>query len=362
MSSHMNRHSRNPTAWAASVIESVAAILLLSSLDPARAADSCKHDQICGLKNPEDMIRVPGSNWAILSRLAKDAKGPGSFSLVDLERRTARPLIPDISARAAAAYADCPGAPDPSELITHGLDVRQQPDGTSELFAVNHGRRQSLEVFDLILSEEVPKLTWKGCVILPSDVSANAVAALTEGVAVTSFGTSDAQGNADMLAGRPAGFVAKWAPYKGWTHVAGSEFGGDNGVAASPDGSTLYVNDWSDGTLRVLSLPDGGAPVIIKLGEFHPDNIHWLPDGNLLIAGQVGKPVDIIDCVRESTCSVGSMIVIVDPKARKVRSHRVVASTSAFAAASTALQYGTDFWLSSFRGDRIIRLGPVATH
>ena len=331
--------------------------MLVNSLAPARAADSCTHDQICGLKNAEDLIRLAGSRWAIVSRLAKDSEAPGGFSVVDLERRTARLLMPDVSGRAAAAYADCPGAPVASELVTHGLDVRRQPGGTSELFAVNHGRRQSLEVFDLTVSEDGPKLTWKGCVILPSDVSTNAVAALPDGVAVTSFGTSDPQGTADLLAGRPAGFVARWAPHKGWTHVAGSEFGGDNGVAASPDGSTLYVNDWSDGTLRVLSLRDGVAPVTIKLGDFHPDNLHWLPDGNLLIAGQMGKPDDIIACVRESTCSVGSMIVTVDPRAREVRSHWAVAPTSTFAAASTALLYGPDYWASSFRGDRIIRLG-----
>src|ERR1700730_2898220 len=349
-------------AIAVTVVATFAALALVNSPAPAGATEPCTHDQICGLKNAEDLIRLAGSRWAIGSRVAKNPEAPGGSSLVDLERRTARVLMPDVSQPAASAYADCPGVPVASELVTHGLDVRRQPGGASDLFAVNHGGRQSIEVFDLHVSQDGPKLTWKGCVILPSDVSANAVAALPDGVAVTSFGTSDAKGTADLLAGKPAGFVARWAPHKGWTHISASEFGGDNGVAASSDGNILYVNDWSDGTLRVLSLRDGVAPVTIKLGDFHPDNLHWLPDGNLLIAGQIGKPGEIIACVKESTCSVGSMIVVVDPGTREVRSHWSVAPTRTFGAASTALLYGPDYWASSFRGDRIVRVGAASTH
>jgi hypothetical protein len=36
-----------------------------------------------------------------------------------------------------------------------------------------------------------------------------------------------------------------------------------------------------------------------------------------------------------------------------------VAPTSTFGAASTALLYGKDYWMSSFRGDRIIRLNAT---
>ena len=325
----------------------------------AAVAEPCAQDQVCGLKNAEDLVQVPGSHWAVASRLGKDPQAPGGFSLVDLEKRTSRVLMPDVSKPAAAGYSACPGAPVASDLVTHGLDVYQKAGGgATELFAVNHGHRESIEVFDLHATQQGVNLTWKGCVILPAQMSANAVAALPDGIAVTSFGSPGDEGDAELLAGRPSGFVGRWTPAKGWTHLDGSEFGGDNGIAASADGSLLYVNDWADGTLRVLSLHGGAAPATIKLGDFHPDNVHFMPDGNLLIAGQVGTGRDVMACVTGPGCSVGSAIAVVDPKTRQVRLQWTVTPTAHFGAASTALLYGHDYWVSSFRGDRIVRLGP----
>jgi hypothetical protein len=331
------------SVWVAAAVAGGAAVTLLAPVPAKGAVPPCTHDQVCGLKNAEDFVRIPGSRWAIASRLGRDPAAPGGFSLVDLEQRTARFLTPDVSGHATAEYADCPGPPVASGLVTHGLDIRRRSDGQSELFAVNHGGRESIEVFDVLAGRDGPQLRWKGCVLVPAEVSSNAVAALPDGLVVTSFGSS--------------GFVAEWTPHEGWAHVAGSAFGGDNGVVASPDGETLYVNDWNDGTLRVLSLRKGVAPVSIKLGGFHPDNLHWLPEGRLLIAGQVGKARDVLGCASAGACAVGSMIVIVDPRSREVRMRWAVPPTSTFAAASTALRYRSDYWASSFRGDRVVRLG-----
>jgi len=360
LSSHCARLAR-PLASAAAALACCAALVLASPSAARAAPPPCAGNQICGLKNPEDFVRVPGSQWAIASRLARDPAAP-AFSLVDLKRRTARALVPDFSGHASAAYTDCPGPPAASGLITHGLDIRRRPGGAAELFAVNHGGRQSIEVFDIGLRREGPTLKWKGCVILSAAMSddANAVAALPDGLVVTSFGTPGPKGLAAVLAGRPGGFVERWTPHQGWARVAGSGFGGDNGVAASADGRELYVNDWGDGTLRVISLRGGSSPGIIRLGGFHADNLHWLPDGRLLIAGQVGTPRDILlGCSSDAACAVGSMIVIVDPRSRQVVWRRAVPPTATFAAASTALRYGSNYWLSSYRGDRVVCVGPA---
>jgi hypothetical protein len=306
----MNIQFQRMPAGTLAVAALLSAAALLGGRATVGAAEPCGHNEICGLKNPEDMIRLKWSRWALVSRLGRDAEAPGGFSLVDLKSQTARVLAPDVSKPPVAMYSSCPRAPVASDLITHGLDVRQLKHGAMEVFAVNHGGRESIEVFDLHVYSRGASLTWKGCVMLPADISANAVAALPDGLAVTSFGTSGDQGAAELLAGNPSGFVGRWTPKEGWVHVTGSEFGGDNGVTAAPDGSVLYVADWSDGTLRIVPLEKGVAPATIKLGHFHPDNVHFL-------------------------------------------------ATSTFGAASTALLYGKDYWMSSFRGDRIIRLNPT---
>jgi hypothetical protein len=338
----------------------VASILCVVSLlggpSYVRAAEACAHNEICALKNAEDVIRLEGSRWALASRLGRDPQAPGGFSMIDLKSQISRVLTPDVSKPAVAMYSECPGAPVATDLITHGLDVRRRPSGKLEVFAVNHGGRQSIEVFDLRVDERGVGLTWKGCVIVPAEIEAIAVAALPEGLAVSSFGTAGDQGTAELLAGRPSGFVGRWTRQKRWVHVAGSEFGGDNGVAAAPDGGVLYVNDWNDGTLRIVPLGKGVAPASIRLGNFHPDNVHFLPHGNLLIAGQIGDAHDIMACASQSTCAVASMIVVVDTKKQMVQAHWTVDSTSAFGAASTALAYGKAYWLSSFRGNRIVRV------
>jgi hypothetical protein len=95
----------------------------------AASFEPCAHDQVCGLKNAEDLVLVPGSHWAIAGRLAKDPQAPGGFSPVDLEKLTSRVLRPDVSKPAAAEYSACPGAPGAADLVTHGLDVRRRKTG-----------------------------------------------------------------------------------------------------------------------------------------------------------------------------------------------------------------------------------------
>jgi hypothetical protein len=53
----MRNQSRKPPARVAAAIASFATLVLVNSLSRARAADSCTHDQICGLKNAEDLVR-----------------------------------------------------------------------------------------------------------------------------------------------------------------------------------------------------------------------------------------------------------------------------------------------------------------
>lgn len=61
------------------------------------------------------------------------------------------------------------------------------------------------------------------------------------------------------------------------------------------DAVALFYADSVEHTFIRLSL-DFAAPrkYVIATG-FHSDNVHWSPDGNLLLAGQVGGLAEIVD-------------------------------------------------------------------
>lgn len=343
--------------FAALAASALGVAIMLARIASAHAAAACGAGAICGLKNPEDVVRVGSSPWAIASRLARDPSAASGLYLVNLKAKRARALTADVSAPAVARYRECPGPPDLRQMITHGLDLRWRSADEGELFAVNHGGRQSVEVFDVKLARDGVKLRWSGCVIVPDAILANAVAALPDGIAVTSFGERDDKNFANLLAGKPSGFVATWSPGNGWSHVPGSRFAADNGIALAADGQALYVNGWGDGTLHILPLRKDTPAATIQLGDFHPDNVHLLPDGKLLIAGQAGAPGDILACDKGTVCPVGSRIVIVDPRTRTVLPQVSAAPSSTFGAASAVLLFEHQYWAGSFLGDRLGRLG-----
>ena len=56
------------------------------------------------------------------------------------------------------------------------------------LYAINHGGRESVEVFAVDLSQKKPKFTWTGCVVAPEGFWPDAVASVPGGgIVVTSL-------------------------------------------------------------------------------------------------------------------------------------------------------------------------------
>ena len=55
----------------------------------------------------------------------------------------------------------------PLKFRPHGIDVTLRPDGRTELYVVNHGGNESVEVFEVDLDESRPTLKWVGGVRAP---------------------------------------------------------------------------------------------------------------------------------------------------------------------------------------------------
>lgn len=323
------------------------------------SADRCGRNAICGLRNPEDVVRLGSTQFAIASSLARAPLSPSHLYLVDLASMTAAPLVPTMNPGTQRSLdPSCAPPQDLRTLITHGLSSRSDSPDHGRLYVVNHGGTQSIEMFEWHVRGRNVALTWRGCVDVPPTVLANAVAPLPDGVAVTSFGSPDDSKLAHLIAGRPSGFVMIWSRRTGWVRLKASDLPGDNGIESSADGRTLYVAAWTNNALWILSRDGRRAATRVPLGDFHPDNIHWQHDGTLLIAGEAGDASKILSCGPQKICDTPSMLVVFDPMQGSIATTEFVPPTAHFGAASTAIRYHGRYWLGSFLGDRMIE-APV---
>jgi hypothetical protein len=302
---------------------------------------------VCGLINVEDFLPIEGGRYLVGGSYTDHSVG---FYLIDTRRKEASAVPLSVASRRDPIYADCPGAPDLAQLSTHGLDVRVQH-GAITVYAINHGGRESVEVFRLSLANKTAE--WIGCVVAPEGTRGNAVASLPGGsIAFTKFRDlrQPDVGTVAILAGHPTGVVYVWTPGHGTRVLPGSELAGDNGIAASRDGRTLFVNAYGSDTIWRLPLSGDGERVSAKV-DFEPDNLRWAPDGTLFVTGQYlrqAKPGEPHDWA----------IARLDPKSMAVTLLLRGKGTTQFDDATSTVQVGDTFWVGTFHGDRVAYL-PV---
>lgn len=329
-------------------ITTIAALLFANALSaqppPAAPQPACTAGArvVCGQHGPEDLVAV-GTEWVVAGAMAE----PGGLRIVRTQDRTPFTVYPAANARTRhdrQIYPDCPGPPAAQNFTTHGLYVEQGAGPLYKLFAVAHGARESIEVFELDTRGEMPVATWLGCAVAPDPIGLNSVRGLPDGGFIASNflarGTSP-EATQRMLGGERNGELWEWHTTSGWQKVPGSEAAGANGVELSADGRTLYVAAW--GTQSFFRLSRGATPPQrdeVPLG-FRVDNIHWARDGSLLAVGQAEQ---------------GWKAVKIDPRTLAVRDVVVQADTPEFNAGTALVEVADTLWAGSFRGNRIVIL------
>ena len=299
---------------------------------------------VCGQEAPEDLLHLPGSDWVIASSMA----GNGGIRLIGVRDKISTVLYPSSSAKEQLdrkTYDTCPGAPEPDDkekFTTHGLAMRAVRNSIDTLYAVHHGKRESIEVFQVDARNKTPVLTWIGCAIAPDPIGLNSVVPLPGGGFVaTNFlerGANASAARTRMMAGENNGELWEWHTGKGWLKVPGSEAAGANGVEVSKDGKWLYVAAWgSQSFLRLSRGQTPGKRDTVPLG-FRVDNIRFAQDGSILAAGQGQQTTNVVR---------------VDPKTLKITALINQPNTASFASGTVAIPIGDDLWVGSFRGDRI---------
>src|SRR5215475_8518674 len=133
--------------------------VLRAAQNSTNCAPSGNIQYVCGQEAPEDLVLIPGTEWV----LASSYGGNGGIRLISVRDKTSTIAYPSASAKERfdrKTYDTCPGPPeeaDKAKFTTHGLALRAGKN-LSTLYAVHHGKRESIEVFEVNSRGKMPAL------------------------------------------------------------------------------------------------------------------------------------------------------------------------------------------------------------
>jgi hypothetical protein len=334
-----------------------AAALLALPPGAARAGEASCPDSgdvgyVCGVNNAEDLLRVEGTPFVLTGNMGTPESERGGFYSVDVRTREVRDAAPTPTGPPLDEYRGCPGPPDAQLLSAHGIELKGRT-----VYAVNHGGRESIEVFRLDAGVAGLRLVWIGCAPLPEGYAANSVAALPGGGFVTTVPIRSEDELFSAGLGRPTGVVLRWSSADGWRPLDGVEVSFPNGILVSPDGAWLYLAGYTEQAVVKVSLATS-ATTRVEVA-FNPDNLRWAPDGDILATGQDAEPAFVqLTCVESDTetCQVPTGVANVSPadlRATEVFRHP---GDERFGAGTSSIVVGDELWIGSFRARRLLRV------
>ena len=319
---------------------------------------------VCGFQNPEDLEVMPGDRLLIVSEY-RGGRGATqgallSYHIADETIERLFPLnneAPKLNEDNVWGDPNCPKLPFDS-FAPHGIHHSSEV-GVERLLVVNHGARESIELFEVMLKEDGNSvgIEWRGCVTAPENVWFNDVVGLPNGgLAATHMLSRDSTMEQILsieASKEDAGYVVEWQPTSGWREIPGSKGALPNGIEVSPNGETLYVNDYLGGKIFALSRQSGKR--LWSIDAEKPDNSSWTADGKLLVAIHQGTNLaTVFECGEsgEPYCPIAYEIIEVDPQTGDYKSI-AKGSGAPMAAATVAVQIGTTLYLGSYAGERM---------
>lgn len=325
---------------------------------------------LCGWQNPEDMVALPDGHHVIVSEYGgQNGEKTGTLSLLDLKTETRRVLYKGGTTKGAGPWGarDCLDAPG-EEFSPHGIHFSHRIDGRMQLLAVQHGGRESVEMFEVTNSLDGWALAWRWCVIPPEGSMINDVVATPDGgILITHMMTkrSGALGQSyefmkASLFGIESGYVLAWRPNEGFSRLANSEGVIANGIEISPDGETVFVNYSLNGEVRRINRRSG--KIEASNTSLPPlDNATWTPDGQLLVAGALASTFDMMACMdlESGSCPGAFAIIALDPVTLESEMIYEGGPNTPSGAGTVGLRVRDgSLLIGTFAGDRIVRVTP----
>ena len=332
----------------------------------------------CRFQNPEDLVASPAGGFILVSQFGDlEGRRAGSLVAYDPDTGAIAPLFPAAEALAPHAAepaadaasqaggwgeADC--APPPTELFSpHGIDIQRLDDGTHALYVINHGGRESIEMFEVVERDARVRLIWRGCVIAPAHGYFNDLVVLGNG----DFWVSQMfPRHANVIwaalrmqfSGYSPGYAYHWSPAAGFTRMAGTDVKLANGVEKSADERYLYLNSYLGNELVKIDTRSGTRMGSASVSG--PDNLAWSPTGELLVASHHASIADTLACqdIEAGNCGFRFQVIAIDPDTLATR---VLLDHEGppIGAATVALPFGDQVYLGTFAGDRIARFSAA---
>lgn len=306
---------------------------------------------VCGFENPEDVDFSPAAKLLVASQFRAFGRGgwlagltPGGSTPRRLWPTAETPPLERDGAHGEPACAP----PDTAAFHPHGIFV----DVRNDLYVVNHGGRNSIEIFSIAGEGDAASLVWRGCMVLPPGTAGNDVAVAGDGSVVVSNYASAIDSIVDNVKiglGWVTGDVLRWRRDGGWSHVPGTAASAANGVALSPDGRTLYYAETGARRLVRIGLDGSGRAEVAVPGG--PDNLSWTSHGTLYLASHTSN-VAFLGCLFGAACRSPWVLLEIDPD--ELRVDTVLTHDGAVVGAvSSARQVGALVYLGAVFGDRI---------
>jgi para-nitrobenzyl esterase len=331
-----------------------------ADVNDAGAHDHCTPsngiEPYCTFNRPEDLALIPGTRFLIVSQIGGVEHKAGSLLLFDTVSKQQSLLYSQDSAIRDKGNSNTWGEKTctvPTHFSPHGIDIGHRPDGQLELFVVNHGAKESMQLFSVSVRQDGAALQWRGCVEVEAGNLLNDVAPLSDG----GFVTGSTIKNTDNSV---KGALLLWRPTTGLSTVTTIDGAYLNGLAVSPDNATIFLNNDKDASVTRIDLRTGKITGLVKMPRTEiPDNSSWASDGRLLVASIGLSPsFNYVKCdkIEDSFCDMPFEIVAIDPISMQANTIFWHSGGPPFGQATVAIEVGGDLYLGSSTGDRIAKI------